>query len=90
MDIHKIQNPTRCCGLNSQSAAPKVPQIRLLFCPKSKINQILPGGLHTYRKLENTVVSSISGHRWCKKIFLLIGGVCFLEIWAALVLNLKI
>ena len=28
---------------------------------------------------QNTVVSPISGHRWCKDICLLIGGVRFLE-----------
>ena len=86
----KNQNLTRCSGLKSKSAAPKVCQIRLSFYPISIINQILAVSLHTYRKLENTAVSPISGHLWCKKISLPIGGVCFFESLATLVLNSKI
>ena len=65
--MHKIQNLTRRSGLQSRSSAPKLPQIKISFYHISMINQILPVSLHTYRKLENTVVSPINGHRWCRK-----------------------
>ena len=76
MDMQKIQNLTRCSGFMSNSSAPKLPLVRLSCYPVSIINQILPMSLHTYRKLENTVVRirfririiriliRISGHRW--------------------------
>ena len=84
-----MQNLTRYSGLKSKSDAPKVPQNKLPFYPISIIIQILPVSSHTYRNLENTVVSPISRHRWCKKICALIGVVRILERLTILVLTLK-